>query len=353
MAKSLARDEYVRFQPRQEFRPRRMARNGHVQTMLARRFPVDNLVVRLEQPMLFDGGPDETGMDPDRPVRLLGYYNPPLRPTRSRGLVLLLHGWGGSSHSSDLQHIAAALLRLGYATIRLNLRDHGPNRHIDTYALNRGVFQATLLNEVAVVTRRIAAMAGDTPLYIVGGSMGGNFALRLAHLHTSRPIPNLARVVTVCPAIEPEATFRAMDSHPPYRRYFRRTWLTALLAKQQRFPDLYDFSSVRHIPSIYAMCEHLIEQTHWRSVKKYFDAYRVSPEMAASLTIPTSIVAAADDAVIPARHFLAFEPHDNLDITIYPTGGHMGFVDILPYRRILPDLVLSLLDPDRATLRTA
>ncbi len=77
------------------FSPRRFVRHGDVQTVIARRKPVNSVVRLTEQPLLLDAGPDESGRDPGSTVRLLGYYNPPLRPAVHRGLVVLIHGWEG------------------------------------------------------------------------------------------------------------------------------------------------------------------------------------------------------------------------------------------------------------------
>ena len=54
--------------------------------------------------ILFDAGPDQTGVDPARAVRLLGYYTPCWSrgntPSKPKGLAMLLHGWEGDSHSA-------------------------------------------------------------------------------------------------------------------------------------------------------------------------------------------------------------------------------------------------------------
>ena len=63
--------------------------------------------------------------------------------------------------------------------------------------------------------------------------------------------------------------------------------------------------------------------------------------MAQALRTPTTIVATVDDRVIPVHDIYRLQPHDNLKVHIHRVGGHMGFVDILPYRRWLPGAVLE------------
>ncbi len=43
----------------------------------------------------------------------------------------------------------------------------------------------------------------------------------------------------------------------------------------------------------------------------------------------------------PVRDLYMLEQHEYLKVAIHPVGGHMGFVDIFPYRRWLPHAVLE------------
>jgi len=324
------------------FAPRRFVRHGDVQTVIARRRPVDSVARLTEQPLLLDAGPDESGRDPGSTVRLLGYYNPPLRPAVHRGLVVVIHGWEGSSHSADVQYVSEAALRIGFSVFRLNLRDHGPGLHFDPYALNKGLFGGPLLNEAATAIRRVTEMVGNVPVHLVGGSMGGNFVLRLSVLQGEGAIPNLERTVAVCPAVNPQAALEAIDRHPMYRNFFRRIWMRSLRAKQRSFPGEYDFSVVARMDSLCAMTEWVVDRySKWGDMQEYFAGYAVTPRMLASLSHTTTIIAAENDAVIPIRDIRAIEPSERLRISVQPTGGHMGFVDVLPYRRWLPGAVMQ------------
>ncbi|MDQ3249061.1 MAG: alpha/beta fold hydrolase [Chloroflexota bacterium] len=332
------------------FAPHRLVRSGGTQTMLARYRPRRLLGGNLEQPLLLDAGPDVTGYAPERTVRLLGYYTP-AQATPRRGLVLTLHGWEGCSHSTYNLILTDTLIRAGYDVVRLNLRDHGPGLHVDPYALNPGLFLGTLIDETATAVGRVAAMAGDQPFYIVGASMGGSFALRLAIRHATDPLPNLCKVIAFNPPINPLAATYAIDTHRVFRHYFRRRWLQSLLTKQRLFPDLHDFASLINLPLITQMTDWIIRHADGRygdfaNAKEYFNAYRVTSDALQSLTVPTTIITAQDDPVIPVADFYALAPHPLLDVQIHATGGHVGFVDIFPLRHRLPTLLLDALEGD-------
>ena len=331
-------------QPPSHFGPRRIAHNGHLQTMLGTRQARDVIVRGLDQPVLLAAGPDRTGAAPDQPVRLVGYFTPALTSCGSRGMVLLVHGWEGHSHSPGILTVTDVLARAGYDVFRLNLRDHGPDLHVNRLALNRGIFLGTLGDETAAAARSAALLARGKPVHIVGGSMGGSFALRLALAHAEEPIPNLQSVIAVCPAVNPSRDTRAIDRLQPYRSYFRRRWLRSLLQKAALFPDLYDLNPMRELHGIYEMTEWIIPRySPYADAEDYFNHYRVLPSDYERIGVKTTVIAAEDDFVIPVQDFYEIPKLPLVDVRIYRTGGHMGFVDILPYRQWLPRAVLDLL----------
>lgn len=334
--------------PTQPFVPHRLISSANLQTLLARYRPQGLSVEQREHPVLLDAGPDCTGCDPTRPVRLLGYYTKSLTHFGSRGLVLMLHGWEGCSHSVYNLLTTDTLNRAGYDVFRLNVRDHGPGRHVDPYALNRGFFMGTLLDEIAVATQRIATMAGERPFYIAGASMGGNLALRLAIRHSQQPFPNLKGVVACNPAINPRRCTDALDSQPGYLRYFRKRWFGSLQAKQRLFPELFNFDGIEKIPRIRDMTEWLLARygkyvQGIRTADEYFAAYSVLGNAFAHLSVPTTIITSANDRVVPVVDFYALAPHPLLKLQIHPHGGHVGYMDIFPLQHRLPRLLLGAL----------
>ncbi len=330
----------TRLRQEQGFLPHPIIRPGKLQTIASSYARRGRLTLSGEQVVVLDAGPDMTGYDPY--VQLVGYYNRHTAPGESRGLVIALHGWEGCSHSTHNLTLGARMLDAGYDLFRLNLRDHGPGLHVNHYALNRGLFLGTLIEEAHCAVARVASWTRTLPVYVVGPSMGGNFALRMAVRHAESPIPNLCRVVAISPAINPASATDRIDAQFEFRRYFRQRWLNSIRAKQRLFPDLYNFDPLLKMPRVRQMTEWLIRQHGgFRDADDYFARYAVLGDALVGLRVPTTILTAADDPVIDVEDFKALTPTPMLDIKIEQHGGHVGFVDLWPLRFLLPEMVLA------------
>ena len=124
------------------YRPPRWLRNPHVQSVLSS-MPLRR-AAGLRELRRLGAETTEHIITVEDGVRLQGFHSQlPKSDAPSRGLVLLLHGWEGSSESSYMRHTAAQLLARGFEVFRLNFRDHG-----DTHHLNEGMFHSNRIDEV-------------------------------------------------------------------------------------------------------------------------------------------------------------------------------------------------------------
>ena len=177
-------------------------------------------------------------------VRLLAHENQPAGEANGE-LVVFIHGWEGSANSSYLLSTAPFLARQGYRVIRLNLRDHGDSHH-----LNEDLFHSCRLPEVVGAVKSLQTANPETPLSLVGFSLGGNFALRVGSEAEAAGL-NLKRIVAICPVLEPAETMRALDTGwYGYRYYFLRKWRRSMFKKSAAFPHLYDFKKLQQITLI-------------------------------------------------------------------------------------------------------
>ena len=298
------------------FKPPWYLRNCQIQTILASiplRAMGNNPVRDTAREIIIETPPG---------VRLQGYHSP-RSPEDAKGLVILLHGWEGSADSTYIACTGRALYRRGYDIFRLNFRDHGRSHH-----LNEGIFYAVLLDEVFHAVQKIAGMNAEKPVFIVGFSLGGNFALRIAQQMRQTPIDNLHHIVAISPVLDPEKATVRIDQQAIIRKYFLKKWLQSLQIKQRLYPDAYDFSAVFKLKSIMAVTDKMLEQySDYNSSAEYFKAYSILNDAIDDLAVPTTIVTAADDPIIPVADFYGLKLNNRTELIIHTRGGHNGFID--------------------------
>ncbi len=269
----------------------------------------------------------EVTLHPLNDVQLQGFYSPQTN-RQARGVVMLLHGWEGSVNSAYILRTGRVLYEQGFSVFRLNYRDHGETHH-----LNPGLFYAVLLDEVFGAVQQVANYRIDLPFYLIGFSMGGNFALRIARKTAEKPIENLKHVVSISPVLDPEKSTNAIDKYPFLRKYFRRKWLHSLLKKQAHFPTLYDFNEVSMLETIAEMTEVMIQRySEYESSSDYFRHYSVVGDALAGITVPVTIITAQDDPIIPVEDFYDLKLSPSTDLIIHRYGGHNGFLETLSGR---------------------
>jgi len=267
------------------------------------------------------GSAREEVLDCGDGVRLQGFMS--ARGTSERALVVLLHGWEGSAHSSYVLSCGIRLLAAGFSVFRLNLRDHG-----NTKSLNEGLFHSCRIDEVVRAVSRIRQATQARYFAVVGQSLGGNFALRVAAKAGSTGL-ELDRVIAVCPVLKPHSTMRALDAgFWVYRRYFLERWRRSLVEKAAAFPHLYEFGDLRRFDTLTEMTRFFVERyTEFDNLDQYLSGYAVTGDVLKELAVPSRIILAADDPVIPVDDLDQICKTGALEITLAPHGGHCGFVD--------------------------
>lgn len=296
--------------PFDSFTPGGLLRNAHVQTLLGSRGRkpwvqrrAAGLTAASERLLL------RCRDEADRPVTLEAWCTVQEQPAP---LVVLIHGWLGHAESSYTLSAATELWRAGFSVARLNLRDHG-----STAELNEELYHAARIREVLDAIAQLEERYGRAGTGVVGFSLGGNFALRV---NRTAGLPTVA----VCPALDPDLTMRAIDTGwIGYRLFFLIKWRNALKAKQQAFPDRYDFSRALELSTVSALTDLFVrEHTEFSSTRDYLASYTLTgPALAGS---DATLVYSADDPVIPARTFDRLP--NSLRPVAVPHGGHCSFV---------------------------
>jgi hypothetical protein len=318
------------------FNPPVGLRHRHVQSLLAG-LPFWQPWLRRQASPMLAATLDEI-VDCGGGVRLLGHFSP--QRSTARGLVILLHGWEGSAAASYVLSTGGRLYEAGFDIFRLNFRDHG-----DTFALNRELFHSCRIDEVVGAVQRIVATHRAPRTFLVGHSLGGNFALRVAARAPAAGI-DLTSVVAICPVLRPHSTMRALEEGLwVYRKYFLRRWRRSLLAKAACFPELYDFRNLRELPTLTATTEFFATRyAGFPDLDSYLRGYAITGDALANLAVPARIIAAADDPVIPIEDLADVAVTSALSVDVFPHGGHCAFIEDYRLRSWLDRAVLGELE---------
>lgn len=315
------------------FRPPIGLRSGHLQSLIASSFLRRKFVTRRAAALR--GVEKVWTLDAGEGVRLQGLYSG--QPGPSRGLAVILHGWEGSVNSNYVLANGARLFREGFDVFRLNFRDHG-----DTHHLNPGIFHSCRIDEVVNALRDLQDRMQLERWYLAGYSLGGNFSLRVA-LRSAAAGLNVARVVAVNPVIDPAAAMDAMERGLGfYERYFERKWSRSLRTKQACFPELYGEERWYEIRGLRERTHYLATRhAGFESAEQYFDGYSIAGDRLAGLQVPSTLLTAEDDPVVPVADFRRLPANPAIELVIAAHGGHCGFLKNWKLESLAEDLIAA------------
>lgn len=317
--------------------------NAHVQTIFSsigpRRFAIRKEFAShkaKQQSMI---------LDCHEGIRLQGFYNLAGNSKASQ-LVILIHGWEGGADSSYILSMASALLKEGYDVFRLNLRDHG-----DTHHLNKGIFNSTLVPEVISGLEDLQRRLPYQHYALVGFSLGGNFALRVAAKAQGREI-KLSQTIAFCPALHAGRSNVVLNARANYiyGKYFVRKWKRSLRKKLHHFPEYGYGAQLDKLKNLDEMNQQLIPvYTEYKDVEDYFASYAITGETLAHTICPCYLHFAKDDMIIPYQDVALLADNDQLHVTITEKGGHCGFIKNWRFESWQDERVLELIKAENGT----
>ena len=284
---------------------------------------------------------------------LLAFLERPKNTSQIRGLVLILHGLGGSSRRMGLRRMAAALIQEGFAVLKLNLRGADPGRH-----LAAGTYSAKCNSDLIPAickARKICNLLGqenngeqtNLPLYGVGISLGGTILLNAClGKQTSASLSNPILDALVCISSPLDLAACSSSIERP-RNFIYQSWLLNRLVRQtladpfginQKEKDLLinpNGKISKNMNSIRAF-DSAITAPRW-GYKDVDDYYLEGSPINSLLDRlndipPVLIIQSIDDPWVPSegasylKQEISLAKKDNIfDFVLTEKGGHNGF----------------------------
>lgn len=295
------------------FRPHLLLRGGNLQTLVAALLPADDLVAKTRQVFVTLSDGDKIVLHDNRPENW----------QETDPSVLLMHGLGGCHGSPYIKRAAQKLNDRGIRTFRMDLRGCGAGEQHAQGGAHCGSW-----DDVRQVVEALGTDMPSSPLHLVGYSMGGALALNMAGELGARPCGQLASVMAVCPPVDLHAldeSFKHGAGRLYSRHLARMIWrqITRRVSLMENPPAVDMSRKPRHIREV---DEQIIVPFHgYGTVDDYYDNASAIKRMA-DIRVPTLVVAAADDPVIPIAPLYQLAKNDFVKVQITPGGGHLGFV---------------------------
>ena len=296
-----------------EFRAPRLLRNRHVQTVLSAWLPAGRhaLPTTQHEVQLADG--DQLVLHDDCP------------PGWKQGdpAALLIHGLAGYHGSPYMVRLARKLTRQGVRSLRLDLRGAGAGALLAARSYHCGCSE-----DVAASLKLVRKLISDSPLLAAGFSLGGNALLKRLGEMGADDVPRPDSALAVCPPLD---MLRSSDLlrrgfNRFYDRYFTGILYKRLIHRAQHRDDV-TLAELKRRPRTLRELDDVYTAPTWgfASVEDYY-VRAAARHVVSQTAVPTLILTAADDPMIPVDTFHELPRTDHLRVSIVPAGGHTGFV---------------------------
>jgi uncharacterized protein len=239
--------------------------------------------------------------------------------------LVLVHGLEGSSESRYMLGTAEKAFAAGFHVLRVNQRNCGGTEH-----LTPTLYEAGLSRDYQAVLEELIEKDGLAEIFFAGYSMGGNLVLKMAGEYGTHPPPELRGVCAICPSLDLAAVSDASDDARKllYKWHFLWNFKRRMRRKARLFPGRYSLRSLGRVRTMREWHETITAPAcGYGNAADYY--HRASAlRVVGRIRVPTLILAAQDDPIIPIESFrdprIAGNPF--LSLITPEHGGHCGFV---------------------------
>ena len=295
------------------FRPHVLLRGGHAQTLAGVYLPSRRLAYRAarHRVQLDDG--DQIVLHDDCPA---GWQS----TDRS---ALLIHGLAGCHDSGYMRRIAHKLNARGVRAFRMDLRGCGAGA-----GLARLPYHSGRSADAAAAINAIARDLPQSPLTLVGFSLGANIALKLLGELGEGPCGNLDSAMAVCPPVDLAACSRqiARPANRMYDRHFVRLLFNQIELERARPRGAATVTFARRPRSLWEFDDKFTAVVCGFGTADNYYRRASSLGLIPRIRIPTLILASRDDPMIPSAALEGAELPAAVQVHLTDRGGHLGFV---------------------------
>jgi len=236
--------------------------------------------------------------------------------------VLMLHGLCGSHKSPTLVRLSKKLENKNIRSIRLNLRGCGSGK-----GKARKIYHAGQSEDIFEALKHIYAETPDSQIIILGFSLGGNIALKLAAELSLANLRIVKKVLAINPPIDlfSSVMLLAERKNRVYEKYFLKLLKQDCKFRHKKFQDFRKIDFPRNV--------HLHDFDKLYTVPEYgfkdiFDYYKRASSrfLIPAIKFETNILFSEDDPIVKSHDFEGFVMPSNVNLYKTKHGGHVGYV---------------------------
>jgi len=243
---------------------------------------------------------------------------------RGEKLAIISHGLEGSSRSTYVRGMAAALLKRGWDVIAWNFRGCGGE-------MNRlqSFYHSGKTDDLERVIRYAMVAHPSKHIDLIGFSLGGNLTLKYIGERGAGIDPLIRRAVAFSAPCELACSSRELSKwqNRIYMERFLKTLRAKVKEKSRLFPGALDITGVDSMKTFAEFDDRFTAPLHGFENAMDYWTRSSSRQFLKDIGIPTLLVSAANDPILgpDCYPFAEAEENNSFFLEVPEQGGHVGF----------------------------
>ena len=242
-------------------------------------------------------------------------------------LVLLLHGLEGHTRRGYMVQTFLALAARGLRSVGLNFRGcSGEVNRLPRF------YHSGETQDVGFILALLRDRFPSRPVMAIGFSLGGNILLKYLGEQGASNSAAVSAAVAVSVPYDLSAGVDALEGRGMariYARYFLRSLLSKVRAKEEILADLLDLEAVWASGTLRDFDEAATSKLHGFAGAEDYYRRSSSSRFIPAIRVPTLMIHSRDDPFLPltAVPVLAIEANPLSTLVLTEAGGHVGFFE--------------------------
>ncbi len=236
--------------------------------------------------------------------------------------VVMIHGLCGSHKSPYMMRMARKLAAKGVRAVRINMRGCGSGK-----GMARRIYKAGCSDDVLCALKQLKFETPDSPVTLMGFSLGGNVVLKLTGELATKASEYLEQVIAVSPPADLVSSIHRIENPKNrfYERYFMKLLIEDIQFRHKHFAELPEIHLSKELKVLDFDSIYVAPLFGFSNV---FDYYRHNQaiNVISNISIPCQILFAEDDPIIDSAMLDNIELPENVSIHKTARGGHLGYL---------------------------